>query len=235
LTHTGTIMGTPSYMAPEQATGSTSEIGPTTDVYALGAILYELLTGRPPFKAVTHVETIMQVMHEEPVPPRQLQPKVPRDLETICLKCLQKVPTGRYTSAQALADDLRRFQAGEPILARPISAPERTWRWCRRRPGWATVVVVSAVSLVLFLAGGLWFHRQLREELHQTEQAHQETLAAQRDLQLLLTRQVAERIDGDLRELAAMAQLLAILMSQRSDWAEKDLEEFMRQMLAREP
>jgi serine/threonine-protein kinase len=148
-TKSGTLMGTPSYMAPEQARGEVHDIGPMADVYALGAMLYELLTGRPPFLAATPMETIMQVTRDEPMAPRRLVEKVPRDLETICLKCLQKEPAKRYATAGALAADLRRFLSGEPILARPIFAPERVWRWCRRNP-W--IAISSAAIFVLLLA-----------------------------------------------------------------------------------
>jgi tetratricopeptide (TPR) repeat protein len=161
-TKSGVIMGTPSYMAPEQAAGKGGLIGPATDVYALGAILYELLTGRPPFRAPTMVETLDQVRHQEPVSPRQLQPKTPRDLETICLKCLQKEPPKRYSSAEALAADLRRYLEGKPILARPVSAWERGIKWAKRRPAVAALVVMSAVA-VLGL-GAFYFERLSRQE-----------------------------------------------------------------------
>jgi eukaryotic-like serine/threonine-protein kinase len=153
-TQTGSIMGTPSYMAPEQAGGKSKDLGPACDIYALGAVLYECLTGRPPFRAATPLDTVLQVVSDEPVPPTQLNAKVPRDLETICLKCLQKERGKRYASAANLADDLRRFQAGEAIQARPVGKVERTVKWVQRRPMiaalLAAVVLVTAVGVGAF-------------------------------------------------------------------------------------
>jgi tetratricopeptide (TPR) repeat protein len=152
-TLSGAIMGTPSYMAPEQAAGGTKQVGPAADIYALGATLYELLTGRPPFRGGTRQETITQVLDQEPVPPARLQQKVPRDLETICLKCLDKNPRKRYATAQELAEDLRRFLAGEPIVARPVGPWERMLKWARRRPLDAALVLMISLSvLILFIA-----------------------------------------------------------------------------------
>jgi tetratricopeptide (TPR) repeat protein len=148
-THSGMILGTPSYMPPEQAAGRTHEVGPTTDVYALGAILYEMLTGRPPFRGETPLETVRQVGSDEPVPPRRLQPKLAQDLETICLKCLQKESRKRFGSAQELADVLQRFLSNRPIAARRTSLPERTWRWCRRNPMVATLTTSVGLLLVI--------------------------------------------------------------------------------------
>jgi WD40 repeat protein len=149
-TASGAIMGTPGYMAPEQATGRTKAIGPAADIYGLGAILYELLTGRPPFQADTPLDTLMEVINGEPVPPRQRRPATPRDLETVCLKCLQKDPQTRYASAGALAADLKRFLAGEPVLARSAGRGERLWRWYRRN---ALVAGLWTALAVLLLAG----------------------------------------------------------------------------------
>ncbi|HYT89642.1 MAG TPA: serine/threonine-protein kinase, partial [Gemmataceae bacterium] len=169
LTQSGAIMGTPSYMAPEQAQGERGQVGPATDVYALGAILYEVLTGRPPFKAPSVVDTLAQVVQVEPVAPSRLQAKVPRDLETVCLKCLQKEPGRRYASAWDLAEDLRRFQAGEPILARPVGRLERGWRWCRRNPALAVLSAAIVLLLVGSLAGMTGLYLNAEDERRQAE------------------------------------------------------------------
>jgi eukaryotic-like serine/threonine-protein kinase len=155
-TASGTILGTPSYMAPEQARGEVTALGPLSDLYSLGVIFYELLTGRPPFQGASIVETLDQVRNREPVPVCQLQPKVPTDLETICLKCLQKDAGKRYANCAEFADDLARFLAGHPILARPVSSVERFWRWCRRNPRVAGLTAASVLFLICTAAVSLW-------------------------------------------------------------------------------
>lgn len=144
-TESGQIMGSPSYMAPEQARGHTKDVGPAADVYALGAILYELLTGRAPFKGETPMETVRQVIDDEVVPPSRLVPRVARDIETICLKCLNKEPSRRYASAAALADDLERYRNGETIQARRTPPHERVIKWARRRPATAVMLCLGAI------------------------------------------------------------------------------------------
>jgi WD40 repeat protein/serine/threonine protein kinase len=169
-TNTGVVVGTPGYMAPEQAEGRTKDVGPATDVHALGIILYELLTGRPPFQGASTLQTLEQVRHHEPVPPRRLQPGVPRDLETICLKCLNKEPQRRYASAQDLAEDLRRLREGRAIKARPAGFVEQGWKWTRRKPALAALLLVSALVTLVGFPGVTWLWLQAKQERQAKEQ-----------------------------------------------------------------
>ncbi len=169
-TRSGAILGTPSFMAPEQAAGQTRQVGPAVDVYALGALLYVLLTGRPPFRAASATQTLQQVVSADPVPPRQLNPATPRDLEVICLKCLRKEPGKRYASARELAKDLERYLRGEPIQARPISAWERGGKWVRRHPTRSALLLLSLVALVAGTLALLWHNAQIQDALTLADQ-----------------------------------------------------------------
>jgi tetratricopeptide (TPR) repeat protein/tRNA A-37 threonylcarbamoyl transferase component Bud32 len=195
-THTGQIMGTPSYMAPEQARGETKSAGPPADVYALGAILYEMLTGRPPFKGVSAMDTVKQVLEEDPVSPSRVQFRVPRDLETICMKCLQKEPRKRFASAEELADDLNRYLRGEPIRARRTPPVERAVKWGKRRPALATLIACSTLAVVTLVSAGLWYwyHKVAQER---SALVHQSDVANQTANRLLLAREAISKQDLD--------------------------------------
>jgi WD40 repeat protein/serine/threonine protein kinase len=189
-TVSGTILGTPSYMAPEQASGHAGAAGPSVDVYALGAILYEMLTGRPPFKGAHVLDTLEQVRKQDPVAPTRLQPKTPRDLETICLKCLRKEPAKRYASAAELGDDLRRFLNGEPILARHIGRAERFRLWCKRNPLVAFLSFFGAFTLILGTIGSSGFAAKFWTEREVAK--NNEALAKQRTRESERRRYLAE-------------------------------------------
>jgi serine/threonine-protein kinase len=223
LTATHEVAGTPSYMAPEQARGLKQEVGPLSDVYALGAVLYECLTGRPPFKAETPLETMAQLVAEEPVPPSQLNANVPRDLETICLKCLRKEPPQRYPSALALADDVRRFLNGQPIVARPVGRFERAVKWARRRPAVALLVGALLVMLGAAAGAGVWLRQQ---------EANRQAAKAQREGQALEALETALRRTDDLRREERWPEALLVLTDASPHLAEANspgLEERFRQ------
>jgi hypothetical protein len=204
LTRTGEVLGTPAYMAPEQALGRPAQVGPLTDVYALGVILYEMLTGRPPFLAASYQEVLQQVSWHEPVSPRRLQPEVPRDLETICLRCLQKEPRKRYASAGELANDVWRFLDNRAILARPSGLFEKLARTCRRNPLPASllagIVAVFATAFVLVSWSYFRAENALEEEARQKQEAR-------------LAEQAAERARKEAEEEAAVSREIADFLS----------------------
>jgi WD40 repeat protein len=196
LTQSGQMMGTPGYMAPEQAQGAADEVGPPADIYALGILLYEALTGGPPHRGITGLETVHLMLSHDPLPPSRLRPHLSRDLETICLHCLEKEPQRRYPSARAVAEDLQRFLAGKPIVARPISSWERTWKWARRNP---VIAILVALLLVTTCVGfgvvtALWRHAEAAQEHAEIERG----VALQRAEAQARARREAQRLSAQL-------------------------------------
>ncbi len=215
LTASGKIMGTPSYMPPEQAGRNRGEIGPAADVYALGATLYSMVVGRPPFHAATAMDTVLQVLSDDAVSPRSLNPSVERDIETICLRCLEKDPARRYASAAALAEDLRRYLDGKPILARPVGAPERAWRWARRKPALAGSLGATALLLIAITAISTISAGRLKVERDAVMKNLRRALFAEADSQEKLfdslnsqaqARRLSRRIGQRFESLDALAQ-----------------------------
>ena len=235
LTLSGQVLGSPNYLSPEQAAGRQAEVGPASDVYALGALLYHLLTGRPPFQGDSLTALLRQVIETDPVGPRLLNPSIPRDLETICLKCLEKDRSRRFGTAQALADELGRFLRGEPIRARPVSRPEKVWRWCRRKPALAAAVGTVVLVAIMGAGGILWQWRAaVQAQTRAVQERYDATIAEAQILieqnrfdraRKLLEREVKERDRGwewgwlqrlcnlDLMTLALTNELVSVAYS----------------------
>ncbi|MFI5457327.1 MAG: protein kinase [Isosphaerales bacterium] len=220
MTRTGDIMGTPSYMAPEQARGTSADVTPATDIYSLGAILYEMLTGRPPFKGATSISTLNQVATQEPLPPGRLQRHTPNELETICLKCLEKEPRKRYATALDLADDLGRFLEDRPIRARRISRAEWLWRWCRREPAKAGLMGALLVVLVTGFVGVAAQWRRAEDKARAESRARSQAELAEgkaRD-NLYFSRIAQARLEWRLNNAAGAEQLLDLCEPERRGW-----------------
>ncbi len=218
LTQVGDLLGTPSYMAPEQVRGRSDQVTPATDVYALGAILYEMLTGRPPFKGTTPLSTLEQVSTQEPLNPSRIQRHLPRDLETICLKCLHKDPRRRYGTAADLADDLRRFLDNKPVLARPTPVWERGGKWARRRPAAAAALGCAIAAAMLLIVVGLYYNARLRAALHTAQAAERAADASavaaveQRNLALKALKQLVYEVQEKLGQNPATRSVRRALL-----------------------
>ncbi|HMO66208.1 MAG TPA: serine/threonine-protein kinase, partial [Verrucomicrobiota bacterium] len=219
LTETGRVLGTPHYLAPEAAAGRVAEVGPASDVYAIGAVFYELLTGRPPFLAPSLHETLLRIRDTDPVSPRRLNPAVPVDLETVCLKCLEKAPAARYPTAQALADDLGRWLRHEPIAARPVQPWERAGKWMRRNPRHAALLLLTALAAAALVATLAVANVRIRAANARTAA---EAEASRQGLVRLNVQAGNQRVaDGD--PLAALAWYVEALALERGDPAREDV------------
>lgn len=228
-TRTGAVVGTPSYIAPEQAAGKNRTVGPAADVYALGAILYELLTGRPPFRGETALDTVLQVMADDPVPPSKLRAKLPRDLETICLKCLAKDPRKRYQSAEELANDLRRYLEGGSIAARPAGMSERLVKWTHRHPAAAVLGATTSLAVLSVLAISLNFNYRLKvaadaTQLKAEEAEHEkaQALAEQATANRLRTEAEKARIEAETKKREAERGVYALQLFKAAALSERD-------------